>query len=266
MKLKRSLLSILVSLTLISCDKNETIPENTSNYPMTVGTTWSYDVVSINNVYLSVTSDSIVSSDTTKMEVVTWIDKDTIVNNKKLMVFKTRQNSLADSITSVEYYSLDNEGLKLHAYDYIDYISPYSTRRKFVKSPLVIPNTEKMNSRSQKDSKRIYVFDTPVLVIKYPLTTTSEWSSMLHYQINKRVIATETLNISGHKYNCFKVLWNYPTYDVSDTPKITQWLTDDGVIKSETKFEKLYMTDSYGNNIEKYDIIESMTIKSLIKK
>lgn len=266
MRLKKSLLSILIPLTLISCDKNETTPETTNDYPMTIGTTWTYDLVSINNVYQSVTSDSIFSSDTTKTEAVTWIDKDTTINNKKLMVFKTKQNSLSDSITGVEYYSLDNEGLKLYAYDYIDYISPYSVKRKFTKSPLVIQINEKMNSRSQNESKKIYVFDTPVLVIKYPLTTTSEWNSMLPFQINKRVIATETLNINGHKYDCFKVLWNYSTYDVSDTPKITQWLTNEGVIKSETKLEKLYLTDLSGNNIEKYDIIESMTIKSLIKK
>jgi len=119
-----------------------------------------------------------------------------------------------------------------------------------------------MNSQSQINNG-VYIYSIPVLSIKYPLTATSEWTSVYTFKIDKKVIGTDTLHINGHEYVCFKVLWKYPE---GYTIKVTEWIANEGILKRETNFGTMYTTGEQGNNLNKFESKECVTIKSVSLK
>jgi len=246
---------------MICCNDNQTDNHRINSYPMTIGSTWTYDRTITDNYYKSLTSDSIVSSDTLTFEGTTWIEKDTIINKSKVMVFKSNENDFSQTVTTTNYQLIDNDGLKLLANSYSGYMLYSSAKKAFIKSTFYVSNKGKMNSQSQLNSG-VYVFSTPVLSIKYPLTSTSEWTSVYALKIDKKVIGTDTLHINGHEYICFKVLWKYPEGS-GYTIKVTEWIAKEGILKRETNFGTMYTIDEHGDSLNKFESIECMKIKSV---
>lgn len=262
MKLKKHLFLLLTAIIMISCDDNQTNNYRINSYPMTIGSTWTYDRTITDNYYKSSTSDSIVSSDTMVFEGTTSIEKDTIINKSKVLVFKTRENNFGNTITTANYLLMDKEGLKLIAYYYGGDMLYSLTKKVLTKPTFRVLSNEKMNIHSQINSG-IYIYSAPVLDTKYPLTVTSEWTSVYPLKIDKKVIGTDTLHLNGHEYICLKVLWKYPE---EYTIKITEWIAKEGILKRVTNFGTMYTKDEQGNNLNKFESTECVTIKSVIIK
>ena len=259
MKLNKQIFLVLAAIAMISCDNNPTDNSRLNYYPMIVGSTWTYDRMMINNYYKSPTSDIIERSDTLSFEGTTWIEKDTIINKSKVMVFKTKENDFFQSVTTTNYQFMDNYGLKLVGYSYGGSMLSGSSQNGFIKPTFQASTDGKMNSKSRVNSG-VYVYNTPILSVKYPLTIGSEWTSETSFKIDKKVIGMDTLHINGHDYVCFKILWKYPE---GYTFNVTEWIAKEGILKREVNPGITFITDEHGNNLIKIASKELMTIKSV---
>ena len=116
MTIKKVTLLLLTIITLLSCE--DKLPKELviTNYPMSIGTSWTYEKQWIFRNYKSVTSDSIVNSDTIKINGTMWIEKDTIINKTKLLVFRTQEIVNNDTSTTFQYFYMDKDGLKCNGY------------------------------------------------------------------------------------------------------------------------------------------------------
>ena len=156
MRIKKITLLLLTIITLLSCEDESSENIVFTKHPMSIGTSWTYEKLWTINIYKSPTSDSIISSYTTKINGTIRIDKDTIINKTKLLVFRTQEIANNDTSTSFQYFSMDKDGLKCYAYK---------------NEEIVLPNIDTIGSNE------IFIYNTPVLWIKYPLTLNSEWIS-----------------------------------------------------------------------------------------
>jgi len=259
MKLKKHLILLLTAIAMISCVDNQTDNYRINSYPMTIGSTWVFGRTIINNYYKSPTSDSIVSSDTMVFQGTTRIEKDTIINKSKVMVFKSEENDIARTVTTANYQLIDNEGLKLQANSYSGYMLYDYSNKTIIKKAFHVSTNGKTNSKSLVNSG-VFVYSKPILSIKYPLNATSEWTSVYTLKIDKKVIGIDTLHINGHEYVCFKILWKYPE---GYTIKVTEWIAKEGILKRETNFGTIYTTDEQGIKLNKFVSTECMIVKSV---
>lgn len=238
---KKVTLILFTIITLISCEDKQPNELVITNYPMSIGTSWTYEKLWILRNYKSVTSDSIVNSDTIKIKGTVRIVKDTIINKIKLSVFKTQEIANNNTTTMFQYYNLDKDGLKCYAYKNEEVILP---------------------DNSTIGSNEIFIYKTPILNIKYPLTINSEWisdsSADNGIPVTKKVIETGTLLINGQKYACLKTTYNYPSGNTNIST--TQWISKEGLLKEETDFGTLIVYPfKYGTLM--YISVLSLSIK-----
>lgn len=214
MTIKKITLLLLTIITLLSCE--DKLPKELviTNYPMSIGTSWTYEKQWIFRNYKSVTSDSIVNLDTIKINGTMLIEKDTIINKTKLLVFRTQETINNDTSTLFRYFYMDKDGLKCYGYK---------------SEAIILPNNNTLGSNE------IFIYKTPILDIKYPLNINSEWISDFSTDngipITKKVIVTDTLTIDNHKHICLKITSNYPSG--STNISTTQWISNVGLLKEE---------------------------------
>ena len=215
MRIKKITILFLTIITLLGCVDES--PENIvfTKYPMSIGTSWTYEKLWTINSYKSSTSDSIISSYTTKINGTIRIDKDTIINKTKLLVLRTQEIVNNDTSTMFQYFYMDKDGLKCYAYK---------------NEEVILPNNDTIGSNE------IFIYNTPILRIKYPLTINSEWisdtSADIGIPITKKVIGTDTLLINNQEYACLKITYNYPSGNSNIST--TQWISKLGLLKEET--------------------------------
>lgn len=231
MRIKKITLVLLTIITLFSCEDESTENSILTTYPISIGTSWTYEKFWTINNYYSATSDSITSSYTTKIKGTLEIYKDTIINKTKLLVFRTQEIANNDTTTTFQYYNMDKDGLKCYAYK---------------NEEIILPNN------NTPGANEIFIYKTPILNIKYPLTLNSEWTSDFSadngVSITKRVIGTDTLFINSQKHACLKIAYNYPSGKTNIST--TQWISKVGLLKEETNFgTEVINTFKYGSLI-----------------
>lgn len=106
------------------------------------------------------------------------------------------------------------------------------------------------------------------MCIPFPLNTDSKWtylhpSERTDWQIDKEVSGKERISLHGKTYDCFKVKWIYVKSSLSSSPEITDWICEEGLVKRVTIFKNGTLTDEYGQEIEKADISEELTVKEI---
>jgi len=238
MRIKTITLLFLTIISLLSCE--DKLPEElfVTNYPMTIGTSWTYEKIWTINNYNSTTSDSITSSYTTKINGTLDIYKDTIINKTKLLVFRTQEITNNDTTTTFQYNYMDKDGLKCYAYKNVEIIFPNN---------IIVGSNE------------IYIYKTPILNIKFPLTINTEWISDFSVDngisITKKVIGTDTLRINNQEYACLKITYNYPSGNSNIST--TQWISKLGLLKEETN------SGTVVNNPFKFKSLIHMTVLSV---
>jgi hypothetical protein len=215
MRIKKITLLFLTIITLLGCEDESSENNVFTKHPMSIGTSWTYEKIWTINTYKSPTSDSIISSYTAKINGTIRIDKDTIINKTKLLVFRTQEVANNDTSTRFQYFNMDKEGLKCYAYK---------------NEEIVLPNIDTIGSNE------IFIYNTPVLWIKYPLTLNSEWISDTSddngISITKKVIGTDTLLINNQKHACLKITYIYPSGYPNQSTR--QWISKVGLLKEES--------------------------------
>lgn len=259
MTIKKITLLILTLITLLSCE--DKLPEELvlTNYPMSIGTSWTFEKLWIIRNYTSATSDSIENSDTVKIAGTTWIDKDTIINKTKLLVFKTQEIGPTQTTTSFQYCYMDKDGFKTYAYrNGEDGFASNNSMESSMQKIVQLRSIGKMYSQKQATDE-IYIYNTPILNIKYPLTKNSEWTSDSSadngISITKNVIGTDTLLINSHECASLKVEYNYPSGNSSIST--IQWISKEGLLKEESNF------GTFVHNPYKFESLMHMTVLSV---
>lgn len=262
----RNILIIFFLLTTFSCDnKRVEINPKVDSYPMTVGTEWIYDREIIIKKYESETSDQIINTDKYNFTVRVWVDKDTLLKDTiKVMVFKAAENN--DNWTFRNYKLIDNEGLKNLAYSGSSNF--FAKKKGTLKLPFILYFNSLLENMIQIDDEIIYE-EQPTLDIKFPLINGSSWiyrhSKIPEIpSIEKEVIGTERLNLAGENFDCFKVYWN--NLNITDTGgiKITDWISNKGLIKRIEFFDRIYLRNEFGEySDEPAQITETLVLKEL---
>lgn len=226
MRIKRITLLFLTIITLLSCENESPESSVLIVYPMSIGTTWTYEKLWTINSYNSSTSDSIINSYVTKINGTIRIDKDTIINETKLLVFSTQEIANNDTSTTFEYFCMDKDGLKCYAYK---------------RNEIIFPDIDTIGSNE------LFIYKTPILKFKYPLTINYEWISDTSadngISITKKVIGTDTLLINNQKHSCLKIAYNYPSGTTNTST--TQWISKAGLLKEETSSEIVLVGNSF---------------------
>ncbi len=246
---------------MISCEKDD--PNkilSTANYPMEVGTEWTYDRQIIVKKYQT---NRITDIDTVNFISKVRIDNDTLLNDTmQVKVFIAQDNS-ASSWTSSQYNYVDNTGLRTYAYSNA--------------GPLVFPknseNWPTFNFQSLTDiwfltNGELFYENPPTLNIKFPLEDNTSWtyrvaSQQSSLQIDKEVVGVESLNLIDRNFNCAKVEWNYMFDTNYEGISTIDWIAEEGLIKRITIQDTVTVTNETGDSLYIAQIIESLTLKDL---
>lgn len=258
MKLKA--LIVLVMIAMISCkEKVELNPPYVVSHPMIIGTEWTYNRQVLITKYESETSDNKLEIDTLNFVVKVWIDKDTIFNNDlSVKVFKVSDDGWH---WKNEYKYLDEEGLKTYAYSTSGNADVFGQKYSFLKSSMA---TNELIDGGLK------IESPPTLDIKFPLNLSSTWtyrspSEAGELQIDKTVVGYERIKVNERYHNCYKVEWKYLNDPLFNGIKVTDWISDNGLIKRLTINERVTLVPEveeplFNGNIQ---IIEVLTLELL---
>lgn len=269
MKIKQILLVVPIIGMIISCDKKEeNDTPNLDTYPMTVGTEWTYDRQVIIKKYESETSNKIINNDTMNFTVRVWIDKDTVLNDTmNVKIFKSRENDY--NWTTNQYKYLDNEGLRNYAYSNSGGANVFAKKSSSFKSSFD-SYFYRIAIKHGITNKEIIIEDKPTLDIKLPFSENTSWtyrnpSETRVLQIDKEVIGTETLNITGQNIACYKVSWNYLYDPVFNGVNITDWISEKGLIRRLTIYDRVTLISEDGEPLidGNVQMIETLTLKQL---
>lgn len=257
--MRQKALILLVFIAMLSCDdKEKDIVPNVSSYPMNIGTEWIYDRQLIMKKYESETSNKIMDIDTMNFTDKVWIDKDTTLNDTMTVkIFKTQEND--NNWTSNQYKFIDNEGLKNYAYSNLGGAHVFAKKSSYLKSLVRF---------GERTSEGIIFETTPTLDVKLPLDRNSAWtyrnsSETRRLQIDKNVIGIESINLIGQNFDCYKIEWKYLNDPGYEGIKITDWISEKGLIKRITIHDRVTFTNEFGEPSYFGQFIETITIKSI---
>lgn len=256
--MRKSLLILLFTAALLSCDKKDEKPlyPNVVTYPMTIGSQWTYDRKIILDHFESENSDKVVATDTFKFVVKVWVDKDTILNGKQVRMVKARE--VGGTCTSVNYYFLDDEGLKTYAYKNAGLIV-------FAQTGVHLKSTAE-NILSEGDP--ILYENPPTLNVKLPLIPGSRWTyrqptETNSLQIDKEVTGAETLKLIDQSFDCYKVNFIFFDEPQKSGTLITEWISDKGLIKRISAFKKAAFVKEDGQILGYVKNTETLTLTAL---
>lgn len=261
--MKTKLMIFILFLAMISCKKDDNkIALSVSGYPMIVGTEWNYDRQVIVRKY-----DSAFCSKTDEIDTINFITtisivKDTILNDTmNVTVFRSQEES--SNWVSSHYYYMDNEGLRNYAYSNAGAIvfPKKSVEQQF-------PNLEMLVDIKLQTNGELFFETPPTLNIKFPLDINTSWtyrtpSESSDLQINKEVVGSANLVLSGQVFECLKVKYiflNRPGYDGIN---MTEWISHEGLIKRLTTIDSATVTNEIGEPLYTAQITESLTLKGL---
>ena len=239
--MKKPILILLSIIALISCKKeNDESSLKIENYPMSVGTEWTYESQVISKYYESETSENIIDIDTVKLSTQIWIEKDTILNDTmNVKIFKTG----TDGGAFTEFKYMDNEGLKTYAH-IVGEIGMVTSLNENLKSCL----------------GQILVENKPLLDIQLPLKRNSEW--IYSPYISKKVIGKENIKVEDQDFSCYKVEWTYDE-NLDYGVIITEWISEKGLIKKQTVHDKAVGTIDPFDPESKHIIFQNTIIETL---
>lgn len=269
MRIIQLLISIALIILIFSCDKkDDDLTSNVMSYPISPGTEWTYERQIIIKQFESATSDHITKIDTINSIVKVWIDKDTLLNDTmNVSVFKSREND--NHWTSTQFKYIDDQGLRNYAYSNPWGAHVFATSRNNIRSTFnILSQIIEPDKRSINED--IIIEEHPTLDLKLPLQNNALWtyrhySESTNMQIDKKVTGTETLNLIGQIFTCFKVDWEYIQQPM-DSYKITDWISNKGLIKRITKLQRASTVSEDGELLINGSIeySETLILKKLI--
>jgi hypothetical protein len=268
MKLKQLLIIISLSGILLGCDnKSGNVAPTVEDYPMTVGSEWIYNRLIIMKYFESKTSDKVTEIDSINFTVKVWIDKDTVLNDTlPVKVFRSQESD--EGSVSTLFLNMDKEGLKTYAYSNPMGATAFAKKGTTIK-PDFVPYLNMATEGKARAKSDIVFEDKPALNIKMPLTLGSSWTyryptETIPLQIVKKVTGTETINIAGENFSCFKIQFEYLYSPAFEGISLTDWISNKGLIKRKTVHKRVTLTYRDGEPSDSnVQLIEILTLKDL---
>ncbi len=261
--MRKYLLILILMFAIISCKKNDDILTIIiSSYPMNIGTEWTYDrqiiVKKYDSTYFAKTEEIDTITFKTKISIV----EDTILNDTmNVSVFKSQEDN--SDWTSNHYYYIDNDGLRNYAYMNAGAIvfpkkSPY---QQFSNLEIHVDNKSLTNGE-------LFFETPPTLNIKFPLEINTSWtyrepSESNNLQIDKEVVGSENLILFEQEFECLKVKYFYMNNPSFDGVNMTEWISNEGLIKRLTTIDSATVTNEIGEPLYTAQITELLTLKEL---
>lgn len=240
---------------LTACDTTQyNLTPSVAGYPLRVGARWTYDRMVIIKKYESDSSSVVTDANTIHSEVNVWVEKDTVLDKKTVKVFKSREGDMEHPATW--YVQNDKDGLKIMATQNPG-LNVLAHQKLFFQL--------KTSAGSFNDS--IIFEPTPILELKLPLQPDTRWTykdsiatdSLL---IEKAVAGNETLTLQGMKINCYKLEWIYSYHSLFKGYKITEWLSEKGLMKRNVFYDRITFTDENKKALYVGQYSETLTLKS----
>ncbi|NQU53917.1 MAG: hypothetical protein HQ522_15415 [Bacteroidetes bacterium] len=261
--MKKNTLILILMLAIISCNKDdEELNLVINSYPMNIGTEWTYDRQVIVKKYDSAISYKTGEIDTINFITKVSIDKDTTLNDTMdVMLFKSQEEN--NNWTSNHYYYMDNEGLRNYAYSNAGAIvfPKKSAWKQFT-------NLEMLVDKKLRTNGELFFEIPPTLNIKFPLGINTSWtyrkpSESSELQIDKEVVGAEELILFEQAFICLKVNYIYMNKPSYDGIYMTDWISEEGLIKRLTTIDSVTVTNETGEPLYTAQITESLTLKEL---
>ena len=261
--MKNIIMIFILFLAMISCKKDDDkLTLTVSNYPMNIGTEWTYDRQVIVKKYDSTIFYKTEEIDTINFVTKVSIVKDTILNDTmNVTLFKSQEDN--NNWMSDHYYYMDNEGLRNYAYSNAGAIvfPKKSECQQF-------SNLEMLVDKKLRTNGELFFEIPPTLNIKFPLEINTSWtyrepSESNILQIDNEVVGSENLILFDQNFECLKVNYIYmndPSYDGID---MTDWISEEGLIKRLTTIDSVTVTNETGELLYTAQITESLTLKEL---
>lgn len=253
--LKRCCLIVVLIGLLTQCDSSEyNLTPTVAGYPMNVGAKWTYDRQVIIQKFDLGSSNHIIHTDTVNSEFMVWVDQDTVLNKETVKVFKSKEAEL--KFPSVQFILADKDGLKIYA-------NQNSKLNIFTHQGLNL----KLAAAVQSFNDTIFLEPSPILELKLPLLPDSKWTYKYSskedpLQIEKAVIGTETLTLTGMQINCYKLDWIYTKDPHYKGVQKTEWLSEKGLMKRVTTYNRVSFTDENNQPLYEGHYTETLTLKS----
>ena len=261
---------LVIILLIQSCKDPETLPDRLTSYPMNIGTEWIYDREFIIKKYESETSEDSIENDTMRFTISVRISKDTTLRDS-IAVTEFIANEIGTQLYSKEYFKLDKDGLKTYAYIPT---GQYAFEKK--KNAEIIGNIKFKTFQLEpviidNEGDNFYFYDTPRLSLKLPLSVGDKWTYLSptefnNLQIEKEVLGFERLKFSFGTFDCFKIKYNNTGIEGIERLEIIDWVSVQGLIKRQIKFDRNMSTTIDGDLIQFVDWIDILTIKELTIK
>lgn len=255
----RALLLFLLILMLACNDHDRNDLHVITSHPMDVGTEWIYNRNVIIKSFESETSGKVIGIDTFRYITKVCIEKDTILNGRRLKVFKSIDSSLDASFR--EYKSMDDDGLKTYAYTTFCVEPHASGDISFLKFSML---------RNALFAECLIHETIPVLDIQLPLSLDSYWiyrqpNESGGLQIEKKVVGIESIRLNRRSFNCYKVEWIYINDPLFTGLSVTDWISDMGLIQRITVNERSTLVSDVMNPLfqRNVQIIEELSLHQL---
>jgi hypothetical protein len=266
MKITQILINILLIAVMASCDEKEEFRVPTmESFPMTIGTEWIYKRQIITKEYESPSSDKVIGTDTINSLVRVWVDKDTLLNDTmQVKILKSYEEG--NDWTSNQYLFIDADGLRSYAFSIPWDPHVFANKNSSPLNALLKSSIFNQGASTVLDIDSIIVEDEPTLNIKLPLSEDSYWTyryptEYLALQIDKEVVGTEMLRLSGQQFPCFKVNWIYLFDPSFNYFTITDWISAKGLVKRLSVYDRMtYITHGGEDYVADFQVTVSLTL------
>lgn len=261
--MRKYLMILILIFVIISCKKNDNkLTLIINSYPMNIGTEWTYDRQIIVKKYDSSSFYKAEKIDTINFITKISIVKDTILNDTmNVTVFKSREEN--NNWTSNHYYYIDNNGLRNYAYMNAGAIvfPKKSAHPNFSNLEMIVDKIKLTNGE-------LFIETPPTLNIIFPLENNTSWtyrepSESDILQIDKKVVGSENLVLFEQTFECLKVEYTYLNNPNYDKINMTEWISNEGLIKRLTTIDSTTVTNEIGEPLYTAQINESLILKEL---
>jgi len=268
-------LIIITMLLIYGCGDNNSMPNMTFQYPLTIGSSWHYDN------FITLNFDSLATynglSDTTYYSsgTVEIIESTVIFDTLDVFNFATTITEDSNVFESNQYYNDSDHFLFCYGYTGGSMISPKTNNftyiifdgKKFHDVKEIFNYIEHgiiTNEYARDDS----INYDPVKVLDYPLEENKQWiyrTSNNPWRINKTIIGKESIDVPAGSFNCWKIQWTFPESDWKDDIEFYDFMSKAGLVKRVIDFKNSECYDENGNFIGYLDSKEEKLLTDYLK-
>ncbi|MBL8007175.1 MAG: hypothetical protein JNJ56_06555 [Ignavibacteria bacterium] len=281
------IISFFLCLIFPSCGDDpvttENNPDNNFRYPFSIGSSWYYGTRNfLTNIRIDSASNPFTTDTLTGYGDASFIS-DTVINSDTLRLFRNSHSEEGHAHSTIELYKQTDSGLIRYAY-YSDgtNFGPFRPaggyRFTFKNNSFNSLNDlfgfysgdESGLSDNNFSDSVLYFDNPPVTVLKYPLTTGSEWLFKITgtTKFTKKYLNYENTESSGMNYYCIKIrkFWYMNNSAMPEANLIFyDYFSGSGMVKRDFTIKDIQVSNQSGKLIGYIDAKEESFLNIFIQ-